>query len=81
MFSVNGVEKRGQNGGDMAPFTFEPFPLGGRLCSERPAAVKGAPLLGAAKRTLDGEDRSATISQEGKAPTGTVSWAAIMDHY
>ncbi len=25
-------------------------------CSERPGAVKGAPLLGAAKRTLDGED-------------------------
>jgi hypothetical protein len=33
--------------------------------SERPAAVKGAPP-GAEKRTLDGEDRSATIVQEEK---------------
>ena len=30
-----------------------------------PAAVKGAPL-GSAKRTLDGEDGSATIPREGK---------------
>jgi hypothetical protein len=30
------------------------------LAAERPEAVKGAPLLGAAKRTLDGEDRSGT---------------------
>jgi formylglycine-generating enzyme len=30
---------------------------------ERPGAVKGAPLLGAAKRTLDGEDRSKTIEK------------------
>jgi len=57
-------------------FSLEPFPLGGRICSERPGAVKGAPLLGAAKRTLDGEDRSATISQEGKAPTRPVPMAA-----
>jgi hypothetical protein len=33
---------------------------------ERPGAVKGAPLFGAAKRTLDGEDRSKTIELEGK---------------
>ena len=33
---------------------------------ERPGAVKGAPLLGAAKRTLDGEDRSKRIELEGK---------------
>jgi len=33
--------------------------------SARPGAVKGAPT-GAAKRTLDGEDRSATIGQEEK---------------
>jgi len=61
---VDGGEKRGQNGCDLAPFSLEPFTLGRRLCSERPAAVKGAPFLGAAKRTLDGEDRSATISRE-----------------
>jgi hypothetical protein len=34
-----------------------PFPLGRKRSSERPGAVKGAPI-GAAKRTLDGEDRS-----------------------
>ena len=56
----------------MAPFTFEPFPLGGRLCSERPGAVKGAPLLGAAKRTLDSEDRSGMIAREGKASESSV---------
>jgi len=40
------------------------------VCAERPAAVKGAPLFGAAKRTLDGgEDRSARIPQEGMALT------------
>jgi integrase/recombinase XerD len=43
-----------------------PFPLDGMLCLERPGAVKGAPLLGAAKRTLDGEDRSERIESEGK---------------
>jgi hypothetical protein len=42
-----------------------PFPLGRKRSSERPGAVKGAPL-GAAKRTLDGEDRSETIAEEGK---------------
>jgi len=42
-----------------------PFPLEGMRSSERPGAVKGAPL-GAAKRTLDGEDRSETIAEEGK---------------
>src|SRR5207302_10054675 len=35
--------------------------------AERPGAVKGAPLLGAAKRTLDGEDRSARLEGERKA--------------
>jgi hypothetical protein len=75
------VKKEAKMAAIWLPFTSEPFPLGGGLCSERPAAVKGAPLLGAAKRTLDGEDRAATISQEGKARAGTVHWAAIMDHY
>jgi hypothetical protein len=42
-----------------------PFPLGRKRSSERPGAVKGAPL-GAAKRTLEGEDRSETIGEEGK---------------
>ena len=39
--------------------------LVGKCCLERPGAVKGAPI-GAAKRTLDGEDRSETIEEEGK---------------
>jgi hypothetical protein len=34
-------------------------------CSERPGAVKGAPI-GAAIRNLDGEDRSERIEEEGK---------------
>ena len=45
----------------------QPFPLLRSSCPKRPGAVKGAPLLGAAKRTLDGEDRSEMIAEEGKA--------------
>jgi len=41
------------------------FRLGGTCCAERPGAVQGAPP-GAAKRTLDGEDRSARMGKEGK---------------
>src|SRR5450631_4277639 len=69
---VGSGEKRGHYGGDGgengATFQVEPFPLDRRFASERPGAVKGAPLLGAAKRTLDGEDRSGSIQKEGKAP-------------
>jgi hypothetical protein len=67
---VNGGEKLGQNGGEWR--RTGPCPLCalslliGVLCLERPVAVKGAPLLGAAKRTLDGEDRSERIESEGK---------------
>ena len=39
--------------------------LVGKCCSERPGAVKGAPI-GAAQRTLDGEDRSERMAEEGK---------------
>ena len=57
----------------------EPFPRIRRRCSERPEAVKGAPLLGAAKRTLDGEDRSEMIAEEGKAGRNpSERWAAIL---
>ncbi|HEX7424312.1 MAG TPA: hypothetical protein VF311_10580, partial [Terriglobales bacterium] len=46
---------------------------------ERPGAVKGAPLLGAAKRTLDGEDRSEMIAEEGKAGRKIGErWSAIL---
>ena len=42
-------------------------------------AVKGAPLLGAAKRTLDGEDRSEMIAEEGKPGRKTGErWSAIL---
>ena len=40
-----------------AGFNYPAFPLSGTCCSERSGAVKGAPI-GAAKRTLEGEDRS-----------------------
>jgi len=57
----------------------EPFPLVSRSCLERPGAVKGAPLLGAAKRTLDGEDRSEMIAEEGKAGRKIHErWSAIL---
>lgn len=75
-FCLSIAAQRVHFGGVDRHFSLEPFPLGGRIGSERPGAVKGAPLLGAAKRTLDGEDRSATISQEGKAPTRSVPMAA-----
>jgi hypothetical protein len=53
--------------------------LTGWLAAERPGAVKGAPLWGAAMRTLDGEDRSETIAEEGKlgeslAKSGRENW-------
>ena len=53
--------------------------LSRRCCSERPGAVKGAPLLCAAQRTLDGEDRSELIAEEGKAGRKVgETWAAKM---
>jgi len=57
----------------------QPFPLLRSSCPKRPGAVKGAPLLGAAKRTLDGEDRSEMISEEGKAGRKIGErWSAIL---
>ncbi len=47
-------------------FQSKPFPLGWKALSERSGAVKGAPSSGAAKRTLDGVDRSEMMAQEGK---------------
>jgi hypothetical protein len=41
----------------------------GTRSSERPGTVKGAPP-GAAKRTLDREDRSEIIAEEGKQMCG-----------
>jgi hypothetical protein len=49
------------------PFGMSLSLLSGDVVSERPGAVKGAPLLGAAKRTLDGEDRSGRLEGERKA--------------
>ena len=72
---VGGSEKRGHFGafgaGWSAAFQNEPFSLIRRCSSERPGAVKGAPLLGAAKRTLDREDRSGRLEQERKAQRRT----------
>jgi hypothetical protein len=53
-------------------FQLEPFPLDGKAFSERFGAVKGGPLLGAAKQTLDGEDRCGISKKEGKAPARAV---------
>ena len=68
---VGGGEKRARFGGEVVPSqgsrSESAFPSSQRCCSERPGAVKGAPLLGAAERTLDGEDRSEMIAEEGKA--------------
>ena len=37
------------------------------VSSEQPGGVRGAPLLGSAKRTLDSEDCSKTMAEEGEA--------------
>ena len=47
--------------------------------SERPGAVKAA--LGAAKRSLDGEDRSATIPPEGMSRHPGFSRTGSFTHY
>jgi len=65
--------KKGTNLAAMAVVGDQPFNrslslLRGGLVQNGPESVKGAPLLGAAKRTLDGEDRSGMIKREGKAP-------------
>src|SRR5690348_7936044 len=49
------------------PFRRTPFLRSGADCAERPAAVKGAAPKARAKRTLDGENRSANIPREGMA--------------
>src|SRR5664279_5283303 len=57
----------------------EPFPPLRVLSWNGPQAVKGAPLLGAAKRTLDGEDRSEMITEEGKAGrTFGEKWSCLL---
>src|SRR5450432_513882 len=62
---VGGGEKGYHFGGEVVPFqgsrSESAFPSSQGCCAERPAPVKGAPLLGAAKRILDGEDRSEMI--------------------
>ena len=57
----------------------EPFPLLRSVVRNGPELVKGAPLLGAAKRILDGEDRSEMIAEEGKAGLKVGErWSAIL---
>src|SRR6266513_1092131 len=45
LYNVDGGGKRGQNSGGLVTFHSAPFPLGRGVLSERPAAVKGAPVL------------------------------------
>jgi len=44
--------------------------------SERPGAVKGAPAFGAAKRTLDGEDRSGIAALSTGGSGGKITFPA-----
>ena len=72
--SSTGIQPRdtGARGCQPESFHIRPFPLGRRRCSERTGAVNGAPIC-AAKRTLDGEDRSEIIRRRGKGQvTGSV---------
>ena len=65
------AEQKQQNsprrlGGNRKRSFIDAFPPWRSGCSQRPGAVKGAPYLGAAKRTLEGEDRCDRIEQGGK---------------
>jgi hypothetical protein len=66
-----------QNGGRQCTGSMLSFSLlTGRFAAERPGAVKSVPLLGAAKRTLDGEDRSETIPGREKRTNAQRKWPA-----
>jgi hypothetical protein len=71
----NHCRRRGHSGGSHC-FLAE-------RCSERPGAVKGAPLIGAAERTLDGEYRSGRISagRNGPLPAFSHDYDDIGGHY
>jgi hypothetical protein len=59
------------------PLIFPPEPpVAARSPSERPGAVKGAPALGAAQRTLDGEDRSGIASLSTGGLGGKITFPA-----
>jgi hypothetical protein len=62
---------------DCRCFLLAGFPSYLKGLSERPGAVQGAPS-GAAKRTLDGEDRSDTNAQEGKPGAQLLSISETM---
>src|ERR1700689_656417 len=51
-------------------------PVASALAAERPGAVKGAPGFGAAKRTLDGEDRSGLRPQTTGGLGGKITFPA-----
>jgi hypothetical protein len=67
---LKAAKKEAILGGNLAPlrgaFPNEPFPCCQIVFLEQPAAVKGAPLLGAAERTLGDEDCSQALAQQGK---------------
>jgi hypothetical protein len=48
------------------------YPFRGKARNQSPILLRPALLLADDYRTLNGEDRSATISQDGKAPTRPV---------
>src|SRR5207245_6925484 len=45
LWNVDGGGKRRQNSGGLVTFHSAPYPLGRGVLSDRPAAVKGAPVL------------------------------------
>ena len=77
---ADGGEKKVHFGGEVVPSqrsrSESAFPSSHRCCSERPGAVKGAPLLGAADRALDGADRPKMIAEEGKG--GAKGWRNVI---
>ncbi len=58
-------------------FVDEPFSPERRRSSERPGAVKGAPLLRAPERTLEGEDRSGSMGQERRRREEVANCAGV----
>ena len=61
--------------GSVLVFPPEP-PVAAMNRAERPAVVQGAPGFGAAQRTLDGEDRSATSQQSTGGCGGKTTFPA-----
>ena len=79
--SISAAAKRGYYlGGEVVPGqgsrSESAFFSSQRCCSERPGAVKGAPLLAAAERAIDGDDSSEMIAGEGEG--GAKGWRNVV---